>query len=76
MNNQKKDIEQQLDEYFKNIPEDDEQSKLCLNLGIPIYYTEDNLDEDYMIKEFSNGQRQLIRWKSINQYEVINDNYK
>ena len=72
----KKDLSQQIEEYFNNNVENDEQAKLCLDMGIAIYYTQEGLEERCMIKEYSNGVKQLIRWNSIDKYEVINDNYK
>jgi len=72
----KKDLSQQIEEYFNNNLENDEQAKLCLNMGIAIYYTQEGLEEKYMIKEYPNGIKHLIRWISIDKYEVTNDNYK
>jgi len=76
MENIKKDLAEQLEEYFSNIQENDEQAKQCLNMGIAIYYTEDNLADNQMIKQYPNGKKELICWIDMGKYEVINDNYK
>ncbi len=69
------EIGDQIEEHFKNQKENNDQAQLCLSMGIPIYYVEDNTPENYLIKKYPNGKKQLINWIDRNTQEIINDNY-
>ena len=69
------DLWEQIGNHFKNQPENDEQAKICLSMGIAIYYTENNTPDNYVIKEYPNGKKQLITWLDNGKQEIIHDNY-
>jgi len=71
----KLDLDEQIEMHFINQPENDDQSKLCLSMGIPIYYTENNIQENHIIKEYPNGKRQLILCVDMETKKVIKDDY-
>ena len=69
-----KELAEQIEQHFQKYPENSEQSQLCLSMGIPIYYVEENIEHECIVKEYPNGKKQLIKLIN-NEEEIIYDNY-
>jgi hypothetical protein len=59
MKNNQKPLIELVHQFFANC-QDDSHSKMCLAIGIPIFYIDFDTPKGFLIKEYPNGQVELV----------------